>query len=56
MATSAWKEEVDTVQSIFPEELEAVEENGRCLIKYSVKGTTLLSLTLDGKMTDTFFS
>ena len=49
MASPSWKDEVESMQSIFPDELQVVEEGG-CLLKYSIKGSSVLSIKLDGMM------
>jgi len=50
MASSPWKDEVETVQSIFPEELQIVDQKKGCLLKYSVNQNTVLSIKLDGTL------
>ena len=49
MASSLWKDEIETVQSIFTEELQIVEQNKGYLLKYNVKQNSILSIRVDGK-------
>ena len=49
MASFLWKDEIETIQSIFTEELQIVEQNKGYLLKYNVKQNGTLSIRVDGR-------
>ena len=49
MASFLWKDEIETIQSIFTEELQIVEQNKGYLLKYNVKQNGILSIRVDGR-------
>ena len=49
MASFLWKDEIETIQSIFTKELQIVEQNKGYLLKYNVKQNSILSIRVDGR-------